>query len=110
MGAGPWPVREGSLTFREAGAGDIERLLSFRNDPGVNRFMVRNHVDSEMFCREWLDVPTSDTDHSCVAEEDGQVVAMGFLDVVDGYGQPGLPPGTEGVIGCIVDPAASGRG
>lgn len=110
MDASPWPMRDGSLVFREASEDDIERLLSFRNDPIVNRFMVRTHVDPEMFRREWLDVPASDTDFSCVVDEDGQVVAMGFLDVVDGYGQPGMPQGSEGVIGYIVDPAASGRG
>lgn len=110
MKASPWPIRHGSLTFREAGPADIETLLTFRNEPGVNRFMVRNHVDPVMFRQEWLEVPASDTDYSCIADEDGQVVAMGFLDVVDGYGQPGMPKRTEGVIGYIVDPAASGRG
>lgn len=110
MNVSPWPMRDGSLLFREAGERDIERLLSFRNDPGVNHFMVRTHVDPEVFRREWLDVPTSHTDFSCIAEAEGEVVAMGFLDVVDGYGQPGMPTGSEGVIGYIVDPAASGQG
>ena len=49
-------------------------------------------------------MPTSDTDFSCVAEVEGAVVAMGFLEVVDGQGQPGMPMGTEGVIGYIVEP------
>ncbi|EWT01679.1 hypothetical protein N865_15050 [Intrasporangium oryzae NRRL B-24470] len=64
-------MRDGSLVFREARDGDIERLLSLRNDPVVNRFMVRTHVDPEMFRREWLDVPASDTDFSCVVEGAG---------------------------------------
>lgn len=51
-----------------------------------------------------------ETDFSCVAEFDGQVVAMGFLDVVDGMGQPGMPQATEGAIGYIVDPTFGGRG
>lgn len=110
MTTSPWPLRAGSLLFREADSDDIEQLLSFRNDPATNRYMVRNHVDPEVFRREWLAVPTSDTDFSCVAEGDGRVVAMGFLDVVDGVGHPGVPTKTEGVIGYIVAPDASGRG
>jgi RimJ/RimL family protein N-acetyltransferase len=55
-------------------------------------------------------VPTSDTDFSCVAEFDGTVVAMGFLEVTDGMGQPGMPKHTEGVIGYIVEPGSAGKG
>jgi len=106
----PWPLLVGALLLREARADDIEPLLAVRNDPVVNRFMIRTHVDEETFRREWLAIPDSDTDFSCVAELDGQVVAMGFLDVVDGMGQPGMPERTQGVIGYIVDPAFCGRG
>ncbi len=106
----PWPIRVGSLLLREARPDDIETLLALRNDPVVNRFMLRTRVDPEAFRQEWLAVPDSETDFSCVAELDGQVVAMGFLDVVDGMGQPGMPKRTEGVIGYIVDPALGGRG
>lgn len=106
----PWPMRVGPLLLREARESDVERLLSFRNDPDVNRFMIRTSVDPAVFRQEWLAVPESDTDFSCVAELDGAVVAMGFLDVVDGLGQPGMPRGTEGVIGYVVDPAWAGRG
>lgn len=98
------------LLFREAVVSDIEVLRSFRNDPGVNHFMVRTYVDPDDLRREWLAVPSNPTDYSCVVELDGQVVAMGFLDVVDGSGQPGHPTGTDGVIGYIVDPRAAGRG
>ena len=110
MTSSPWPVRVGSLLLRDPRADDLEPLLALRNDPVVNRFMLRTHVDPETFRREWLAVPDSGTDFSCVAELDGQVVAMGFLDVVDGMGQPGMPKRTEGVIGYIVDPASWGRG
>lgn len=106
----PWPTRVGSLLLRDARADDIKPLLAVRNDPGVNRFMLRTHVDPETFRQEWLAVPGSETDFSCVAEFDGQVVAMGFLDVVDGMGQPGMPKLTEGAIGYIVNPAFGGRG
>ncbi|HEU4336235.1 MAG TPA: GNAT family protein [Nocardioides sp.] len=108
--AGPWPARTGDLLFREATEDDIEVLQSFRNDPGVNRFMVRTYVAPDDVRREWLAVPDSATDHSCVVERDGQVVAMGFLDIVDGSGQPGHPQGTDGVIGYIVRPEAAGQG
>lgn len=106
----PWPLRAGPLLLREAGETDIERLLTFRNDPGVNRFMLRTSVDATTFRDEWLAVPASDRDFSCVAELDGAVVAIGFLEVVDGMGQPGMPVRTEGVIGYVVDPRFSGRG
>ena len=100
----------GMLLLRQAGEADVERLLSFRNDPAVNRFMMRTRVDPETFRQEWHAIPTSDADFSCVAEFDGSVVAMGFLDVVDGIGQPGMPRRTEGIIGYIVDPRFAGRG
>lgn len=103
-------MRVGSLLLRAAVAADIDHLLSFRNDPGVNRFMIRTSVDPETFRQEWLAVPTSDSDFSCVAEVNGTIAAMGFLDIVDGMGQPGMPKGTEGVIGYIVHPEFAGRG
>lgn len=110
MTSSPWPMRIGSLLLREAAAADIERLLTFRNDPAVNRFMLRTSVDPETFREEWLAVPTSDTDFSCVADLNGTVVAMGFLEIVDGMGQPGMPKRTEAVVGYIVDPDFAGRG
>lgn len=110
MSATPWPMRIGLLRLREARESDIEQLLSFRNDPEVNRFMLRTSVDPERFRQEWLAVPASDTDFSCVAEVDGTVVAMGFLNVVDGMGQPGMPTRTEAVIGYIVEPGSAGKG
>jgi RimJ/RimL family protein N-acetyltransferase len=103
-------MRMEDLLFRDAVASDIEVLQSFRNDPGVNHFMVRTFVDPDDLRREWLAVPGNPKDYSCVVELDGQVVAMGFLDVVDGAGQPGHPTGTDGVIGYIVDPRVARRG
>lgn len=110
MRESPWPMRLDGLLFREAVEADIVVLQSFRNDPGVNRFMVRTYVDPDDLRREWLAVPSSLTDYSCVVERNGQVVAMGFLDIVEGSGQPGRPTGTDGVIGYIVDPKAAGQG
>jgi len=106
----PWPMRVGRLLLREAGGEDIEPLLALRNDPVVNRFMLRTSVEPERFRQEWLAVPTSDTDFSCLAEVDGHVAAMGFLEVVDGMGQPGMPRRTQGLIGYIVEPRWTGQG
>lgn len=110
MKESPWPMRLEGLLFREAVESDLDVLISFRNDPGVNHFMVRTYVDPDDLRREWLAVPSSPTDYSCVVERDGRVVAIGFLEIVDGAGQPGHPTGTEGVIGYIVDPRAAGQG
>ena len=110
MPSSPWPIRVGPLVLRDARADDLEPLLTLRNEPAVNRFMLRTHVDPETFRREWRATADSETDFSCVAELEGRVVAMGFLDVVDGMGQPGMPTRTQGVIGYIVDPAFAGRG
>jgi RimJ/RimL family protein N-acetyltransferase len=106
----PWPTRVGSLLLREAGAADIDHMLSFRNDPAVNRFLIHTRAVPEKFRQDWLAVPTSEADFSCVAELDGTVVAMGFLEIGDGLGQPGMPTRTEGHIGYIVDPGFAGRG
>lgn len=110
MTSSPWPMRVGPLLLRDPTPGDIDALLAFRNDVSANRFMLRTYVDPEVFRREWLAVPASETDFSCVAELDGEVVAMGFLDIVDGMGQPGMPLQTEGVIGYLVHPQHWGRG
>ena len=106
----PWPAYVGDLLLREPTAADLEPVLAFRNDPAVNRFMVRTHVTADELRREWAAIPQSDTDWSCVVEREGDVVAMGFLDVVDGAGQPGHPAGTDGVIGYVVSPDAAGQG
>lgn len=106
----PWPMRSGQLVLRRAGDADIETLLTFRNDPQVNRFMLRTSVDPDVFRAEWRAAATSGTDFSCVAELDGRVVAMGFLEIVDGLGQPGLPARTEGLIGYVVEPGSAGGG
>ncbi len=106
----PWPMSVGPLLLRDASESDLDQLLSLRNDPTVNRFMLRTQVEPEVLRREWLGAASSDTDFSCVGEVDGSVVALGFLDVVDGMGQPGMPRRTQGVIGYIVHPDVAGRG
>lgn len=103
-------MRLGPLLLRHAVEDDLDDLLAVRNDPGVNRFMIHTYVEPETFRRQWLAVPGSESDFSCVAELDGQVVAMGFLELEDGMGQPGKPKRTQAGIGYIVDPAFVGRG
>ncbi len=110
MPASPWPIRIGGLLLRDVRAADIAPLLALRTDPDVNRFFLHTQVDPETFRREWAETADSETDFSCVGELDGRIVAMGFLEIVDGMGQPGMPTRTEGTIGYIVDPAAAGRG
>lgn len=106
----PWPMTVDHVLLREATDADIETLLTFRNDPQVNRFMSRTSVDPDQFRADWRAIPESDTDYSCVAELAGDVVAMGFLEFIDGLGQPGLPERTQARIGYIVAPWAAGRG
>lgn len=106
----PWPMRIDSLLLRDVREADLPQLLQFRNDPDVNRFMLHTAVDPEAFRRDWLAVPASQTDFSCVGETEDGVAAIGLLDVVDGMGQPGKPRRTEAVIGYIVDPRFAGRG
>lgn len=106
----PWPMTVDGLLLRDPVESDIDTLLAFRNDPDANRFTFRTHVEPDAFRTEWLSIPMSETAFSCVAELDGEVVAMGFLDIVDGIGQLGHPSKTEAVIGYMVDPRFAGRG
>ena len=87
----PWPMRVGSLLLREATAADIEQLLSPPQRPRGQPLHAPHQRRTRTFRQDWLAVPTSDSDFSCVAEVDGTIVAMGFLDIVDGMGQPGKP-------------------
>ena len=43
----PWPARADDLLLRDPVEADVEALLAFRNDPVVNHFMVRTHVDPD---------------------------------------------------------------
>ena len=85
-------------------------IASFRNLPEVNRWMIVTHQTLDELRRSWLAVPSSQTDFSCVAEVDGELAGVGFLEVEDGAGQPGKPRGTDACIGYIVRPGYEGRG
>jgi RimJ/RimL family protein N-acetyltransferase len=103
-------MRVGPILLRDPIPEDIEPLLAIRNDEAANRFMLRTSVEPDVFRQEWLAVPNSDSDFSCVVQMDDDVVAMGFLEIVEGMGQPGMPLRTEGVIGYMVDPPRWGHG
>lgn len=105
----PWPLESGPLVLRDAAEPDIERMLSIRNDPGSNRWTLVTRMEPEAFRAGWLRAPDG-RDYGCVADLDGEVVGLGFLEILDGLGQPGLPKGTEAEIGYLVAPEHSGRG
>lgn len=105
----PWPLQSGPLILRDAAEPDIEAMLALRNDPASNRWTLHTSVDPEQFRTGWLREPDG-RDYSCVAELDGVVVGLGFLEVKDGLGQSAMPPATEAEIGYLVGPQFSGRG
>lgn len=106
----PWPVTVDDLTLRYATDADIDQLLSFRNDPDVNRFTIATHVDPEEFRATCRAASTSDTDYSCAVVLNGRAVALGYLELTDDALHPQTPAGAEALIGYIIDPRFSGRG
>lgn len=105
----PWPARSGALLLRDVQPDDLTQILALRNNLVVNHFMLRTHVDPESFRREWMAISDDNTDFSCVAELDGEIAGLGFLAVIDGMGQPGLPQRTQSVIGYMLEPDFAGR-
>ncbi|WP_123311367.1 GNAT family N-acetyltransferase [Curtobacterium sp. JUb34] len=110
MNSSPWPARSAGLLLRDPRPEDADTLVALRNNPVVNRFMLRTSVDPDVYAQEWASIPDSDIDYSCIADLDGRVAGLGFFDVVDGLGQPGMPQGTQGVIGYMLRPDLAGRG
>ncbi|WP_462418830.1 GNAT family N-acetyltransferase [Kytococcus sp. Marseille-QA3725] len=106
----PWPKTVDGVLLRDPLPADVEVIASFRNLPEVNRWMLRTHVEPDTLRAELLAVPTSETDFSCIAEVDGEVAGVGFLEIEDGMGQPGMPRGTEAGVGYLVRPGFGGRG
>lgn len=105
----PWPTQVDDLEFRTPTEADIEQVVAFRNLPEVNRFMLRTFVEPDTLRAELRTLPESTTEFSCVVTRGETVVAMAFLSTGDGSGQPGMPTGTEGVIGYIVRPEYWGQ-
>ena len=106
----PWPRADGDLTFRRPVEADVGPVLQWRNDPRVTYWLLRTVAD-EASLRAAVAEP-EEGDHSVVVEQDGTVVAMGYLSVLDGMGQShgDTHRGSRGLIGWTVAPAVWGRG
>lgn len=98
------------MLLLDPASADVPVIAGFRNVPEVNRWMIATHESPDELHRRWLGVATSDTDFSCVAEVDGELAGIGFLEIGDGMGQPDKPPLIEAGIGYIVRPECEGRG
>ncbi|SNC64231.1 Protein N-acetyltransferase, RimJ/RimL family [Kytococcus aerolatus] len=98
------------VLLRDPRPGDIDSLLEYRNLPEVNRWMVATHEEPSELRTRWEGITASETDFSCVAEVDGEHAGVGFLEIIDGSGQPGAPRRTEALVGYMVRPGFEGRG
>ncbi|MEW2143260.1 GNAT family protein [Micromonospora vinacea] len=98
------------LELRPVRDDDVDRILEYRNLPQVTRWLLRTQVDPAPFRAAWRRAAENPYDHSMAATLDGVVIGTVSLDVVDGMGQPGMPPRTEAQLGYIFDPAYGGRG
>lgn len=107
-----FPRRTERLLLRQVREGDIDRLLEFRNEPDVYRWLLRTVVDAEEFRAAWLRTLTEPLDYSSVVELDGVVIGTASLEIEDAMGQDGGAPSraAEAHIGYILDTAYAGRG
>ncbi len=108
-----WPRHTGQLVLRPPTDDDLDRLLAWRNHPDVARWLLRTVVDPDTYRAAWRASSDDPWDHSVVAVVGEEVVATVSLEVRDGMGQllEGNPaPGSEGLLGYLVDPAHHGRG
>jgi RimJ/RimL family protein N-acetyltransferase len=102
--------RTDRLVLRAPRAADAERLLQFRNLPEVSRWLMVTTVDPETYGESLRQSAEDPHDHTVLAELDGTVIGIVFLEVEDGMGQPGKPERTEALLGYIMDPAYAGHG
>lgn len=108
-----WPRPAGDLTLALPTPELLDRVLVWRNDPAVTRWLLRTTVDPHHFRRAWLDSVEDPGDHAVVALLDGEVVGTGSLEAREGMGQDGTEEevdGVEGLLGYLIDPAYAGRG
>lgn len=103
-------VRTQRLTLRPVREEDVDRMLEYRNLPEVTRWLLRTEVDPVAFCEAWRRAAENPYDHSMAVISAGVLIGTVSLDVVDGMGQPGMPPRTEGEVGYIFDPDYGGQG
>jgi RimJ/RimL family protein N-acetyltransferase len=103
-------LRTERLELRPVREKDIDRILQYRNLPEVTRWLLRTKVDPASFRAAWRRAAENPNDHSKVVTLDAVVIGTVSLDVVDGMGQPGMPPRTEAGLGYIFDPGYGGHG
>lgn len=103
-------LRTERLELRPVRDEDVDRILEYRNLPEVTRWLLRTEVDPVSFRAAWRRAAEDPDDHSVAVTLDGVVIGTVSLDVVDGMGQPGMPPRTEAQLGYIFDPAYGGQG
>lgn len=103
-------LRTERLELRPVRDEDVDRILEYRNLPEVTRWLLRTEVEPASFRAAWQRAVEDPDDHSKAVTLDGRVIGTVSLDVVDGMGQPGMPPRTEAQLGYIFDPAYGGRG
>jgi RimJ/RimL family protein N-acetyltransferase len=103
-------LRTERLELRPVRDEDVDRILEYRNLPQVTRWLLRTEVDPADLRATWRRTAENPDDHSKAVTLDGVVIGTVSLDVVDGMGQPGMPPRTEADLGYIFDPAYGGHG
>lgn len=75
------------MLLRDPTPADVDAIASFRNLPEVGRWLIVAHESMEDLQDYWPSVTSSDTDFSCIAEVDGQVAGLGYLEIHDGMGR-----------------------
>lgn len=98
------------LVLRPVRDADVDRILEYRNLPEVTHWLLRTVVDPDAFRKAWLGAAEDPDDHSVAVALDRVVIGTVSLDLVDGMGQPGMPPRTEAHLGYVFDPAYGGQG
>jgi RimJ/RimL family protein N-acetyltransferase len=107
---GSTTIRTERLELRPVRDADIDRILEYRNLPEVTRWLLSTEVDQVPFRAAWRHAAEDPYDHSAAVTLDGVVIGTVSLDLVDGMGQPGMPPRTQAHLGYIFDPAYGGHG
>lgn len=103
-------LRTERLELRPVRDEDVDRILEYRNLPEATRWLLRTEVDPATFRAAWRRAAEDSDDHSVAVVLDGVVIGTVSLHVVDGMGQPGMPPRTEAELGYIFDPGYGGHG
>ncbi|HWV76213.1 MAG TPA: GNAT family protein [Isoptericola sp.] len=107
-----WPREVGDLRLRVPTSRDVDRVLAWRNEPEVTRWLLRTTLDADGLRAAWRSSLDDPYDQRILADLDGVVVASASLSVDDGMGQPGSDAWrrAEGSLGYLVHPAYAGRG